>query len=398
MSKRKNGDGSWGTKTVNGITYKKYRSPEGKDFYGKTEKEVQAKIKAYSEGNLVMGKEALARLSFGKFVMSWLENIHKNKIKEKTYDEYEIVIDRCLIKYKEYDLASTQLGTLDDTIFNAYFDKARMDFSRSTLHTAYVVMDMALDYAVASKHILAANPMQFVSLPIEESFTKKTRTVPFLSESDMDKLYMESKRINKKGMAFGKIGQPVYGNNAQLIIAIMYTGLRMGEAVGLKKSSVDLPGKTITIENNIIRIKNRGDDSERKYIEKDGTPKRKASYRTIPLCDRAYEAIEYFMNLDNTSEYVFVNKNGTRIKAENVGRTLKNMLIRADCDVKACGPHSLRHSFGSYLILHGTPLVTVSKLLGHADIGTTANVYVHIINEQKANAVKLFNEPVQSKI
>lgn len=45
----KNGEGSWGTKNVKGVSYKYYRNADGKYFYGKTNKEINAKRKKYEE-------------------------------------------------------------------------------------------------------------------------------------------------------------------------------------------------------------------------------------------------------------------------------------------------------------------------------------------------------------
>jgi hypothetical protein len=42
MAKRKNGEGTWGSKIIKGTEYKFYRDANGKYFYGKTEKEEEA--------------------------------------------------------------------------------------------------------------------------------------------------------------------------------------------------------------------------------------------------------------------------------------------------------------------------------------------------------------------
>ena len=43
MAKRKNGEGTWGEKTIKGIKYRFFRNTEGKYFYGKTDKEIKEK-------------------------------------------------------------------------------------------------------------------------------------------------------------------------------------------------------------------------------------------------------------------------------------------------------------------------------------------------------------------
>ena len=44
--------------------------------------------------------------------------------------------------------------------------------------------------------------------------------------------------------------------------------------------------------------------------------------------------------------------------------------------------HSLRHTCASLMIADGTPLVVVSRRLGHAQVSTTANIYSHVIAAQ----------------
>lgn len=49
--------------------------------------------------------------------------------------------------------------------------------------------------------------------------------------------------------------------------------------------------------------------------------------------------------------------------------------------------HRLRHTFASLLLMRGTPLIEVSRLLGHRDIQITAQTYAHFI-DQKSSAVQ----------
>ena len=76
---------------------------------------------------------------------------------------------------------------------------------------------------------------------------------------------------------------------------------------------------------------------------------------------------------------------------QNISRTLNKMMVRANCTVKSCTPHELRHSFGSLLLKKGVDIKVVSTLLGHKDISVTYNVYIHILEEQKVEAIDLIN-------
>ncbi len=54
---------------------------------------------------------------------------------------------------------------------------------------------------------------------------------------------------------------------------------------------------------------------------------------------------------------------------------------------KIYGVHALRHTFATLLLTNGVEIKTVSELLGHSDVTITYNTYIHIIREQKAEAV-----------
>ena len=68
------------------------------------------------------------------------------------------------------------------------------------------------------------------------------------------------------------------------------------------------------------------------------------------------------------------------------------MLTRAGCKVEDCGLHAIRHSFGSMLLSQHVDLKTISVLLGHKDIQTTANIYLDVSDDLAINSVELLNK------
>jgi hypothetical protein len=84
---------------------------------------------------------------------------------------------------------------------------------------------------------------------------------------------------------------------------------------------------------------------------------------------------------------VFATRNGTPLRQRNVQRSA---LTRAAClaglddDSRALGFHVLRHTFASHLIvdLH-LDVVQVSRILGHASVSTTLDVYAHLFDEAR---------------
>lgn len=389
--KRKNGEGSWGKKKIKGVEYRYFRNTNGKYFYGKTEKEIKEKIKKYEKENTV----STSKLLLSDFMKDWLYNTKQHQVKRRTFDSYEQYYNMLIINYKDYIISDVQLCSLTTEILTKYFNSLADKYSLSTIKKANVLLNQCLNYAV-DKELIDVNPMDKVKLPNEDRVKKQKKQIPFLSPDDMDKLYEESFRIQEEGFRInGAAGELVYGNNAKIIVLIMYTGLRISEALGLKWEDVDFENKCIKVKRNLSRIKNRDKDTDGenyKYVET--TVKKKASERTIPLSDRAYEVLEYLKTNNkstNDIDYVCVSKNGKIAGQRNITRTLNSMLVRGKCSVKKCGLHSLRHSFGSFLVSKGVDIATVSTLMGHEDITTTYNVYTHVLKQQQIDAIKVFD-------
>ncbi len=381
MAKRHNGEGSWGTKTINGTIYKRYRSPEGKDFYGKTQKEIKIKYEKWKDSNKSIPIE---KKTLDIVAEEWL-NSKKKQIKNTTYDGYEYFI-KDVLKYDHgYTINNMQIHTITSDHVQNYIDNMAEWLPKNSIRKNKSLLNQIFNYA-KKKGYIENNPVVDIKLPIEERIIKKTKEHIFLSTEDRQKLENFINPDNQIKDAHK------YGNSAKIIVFLFHTGLRFGELTALRWENVDLENKTIFIKENAPVIINRKTTGT-KYILDKTTPKRKSSERYVPLSDIAYQIIIYFYMTypHNKDNYVFVSKNGSQVNRRNVNRTLKTLLDKLDCTIKDASVHDLRHSFGSELIKNKVDIKIVSELMGHKDIQTTYNIYVHILSEQKINAIQIFN-------
>lgn len=383
MKRRKNGEGTWGKKNIKNVEYVFYRNADGKYFYGRTDKEVKQKIKKDEENKKTIDNHEL----FYDYVFKHLQTRISN-LESTTFDGYEDAINSML---KNNTVGNLTMDIINEDILRRYIIELSKKYSRASIEKLYKVVNPALNYAVEHKHI-KENYLKYVKIPSESNVAVKAKKVPFITESDLIKLYNESKRINTKGFNWGgKIGQPTYGSNAQAVVLIGYTGLRISELRGLKWEDVDIKNKTIEIKNAIVRVKNRDDGNlTTKYIMKEKKPKTESSHRIIPLSDVAIEMINFFGNMfpnHKPNDLVVRNINGNSPSSSNVQKTLDAMLVRSGCSIQHCGLHGLRHGFGSILLTNGVDIKIVSKLLGHKKISTTYDIYIDFTQEQVNNEI-----------
>ncbi|MCI5783638.1 MAG: site-specific integrase, partial [Bacteroidales bacterium] len=161
------------------------------------------------------------------------------------------------------------------------------------------------------------------------------------------------------------------------------TGLRIGEICGLKWSDIDTDKGTITVNRTIERIYIVGD--EHKHTELViNTPKTKNSCREIPMSKELLAMAKPLKKVVNTDFYVLTNE-----EKPTEPRTYRNYYHRLmkRLDIPRLKYHGLRHSFATRCIESNCDYKTVSVLLGHANITTTLNLYVHPNMEQKKRCI-----------
>lgn len=187
-----------------------------------------------------------------------------------------------------------------------------------------------------------------------------------------------------------------------IIPILLLTGLRIGELLGLYWSDIDFV-------NNVLYIKRA---TTRKYIEKNGEiiqlgdtigrTKTQCSVRELPVCqlviDLLIEWKEHINSIPNLSEkikqkktenLVFVKYKGNIINYNTLYKELKAFLKKHG--LQHCGIlfHKFRHCYATNMVDCGVDINVISKLLGHRNITTTANIYTKINLEPKKKAVEL---------
>jgi integrase len=376
-------------------------SGERKVFYGKTEPEVKKKLKTYKEELIKHGFVGIQKRTVRDYMDEWLYTIKKNELKPKSFDSientlknqiYPVIGDLQLGQVKSNDI-QLMLITIRDKEYERTKGKNSTEvkkekYSNSTIKKAYDVVNACFKRAVDIEE-LNKNPCRGVSIPKSEKKSNGKR-VRFLEQDSIDKLCAESIRVYGNGKSVYRLGYA--------IIFLLYTGLRIGELTALRWNDIDFENKTVKIKHNAILVKNRGDDKEeKKYsLEMQDSVKTESSERIIPLNKKAMNALNEIQKINGKFQYVMSTENGSICYPRNIDRMLKGMIHYLNKNniwtETPFGVHVLRHSYASMLFRKGVDVKTVSELLGHSSVTFTYNIYIHLIQEQKQQAVSLLDD------
>lgn len=169
----------------------------------------------------------------------------------------------------------------------------------------------------------------------------------------------ELKRVFKeltlaRNAARSEFARMVSARDEAIVVLLRYSGLRVAELCALELADVVVP--------------ERGDAAlEVRHGKRDKT-------RLVPLHPEAREALEAWLAMrpQGGNARVFVGKRGEGLEPRAVQRRLEELGRRAKV---ALTPHALRHTCAKEMLNAGASLVEVQRVLGHADIATTA-IYV----------------------
>lgn len=188
----------------------------------------------------------------------------------------------------------------------------------------------------------------------------------------------EQKKIVRAAYA-----ETLKGTKHSAIFAVtILTGLRIGEVCGLRWSDFDFAHKTVTIRRTVSNVY---DPIEGKVVEIVGAPKTSAGYREVPLHPLVLKLLKArYGNLSNLDGYVTSESDSPT--TPRVLRESFNLFVKRN-KLPQINFHGLRHTFATILIEKGVDVKVVSDIIGHSDVSTTYNLYVHPSPDAKKKAV-----------
>lgn len=392
----------------------------------RTKKEAEdAGAKALAEYNNAGLKFEPSDMSYADYLDYWFDNYVKVSCKYNTQMAYNQIIEQHL----KPALGMYKLRSLTPVLIQEYVNKKFVTgLKKTTLTNIMSVLSGSLRYAVVPAQLLTSSPAEYIKYPSQKRSPKETNRI-ILSIDDFNRML---DRFEK-------------GNPFRYALLIgFHTGLRIGEVYGLTWDDIDFNERTLDVNKQtykrnygvdvreVMKQKGKREEKSAWYF---GETKTASSTRKIKIGDtlirelREYKAIqaqnellygEYYTQIFMKKEIDEKGKDIYRLieveKSVPVGLPQANLIMRKENGQYSSSDsfkyaarvihydlgiafnfHSLRHTHATALIEGGVSPKAVQARLGHENIETTLQTYVHNTEAMEQTAVDVFEKTLSTK-
>lgn len=353
-------DGRWAA-TVN-LGYEGGRRVR-KSFYAKTRRDVQEKLtKALREIQLGHAVRSDDRETMAAYLVRWLDTSARQRVRPRTLHGYRQIVDNHLVPA----IGRIPLAKLAPADLQAMLNaRSAAGASPQTVRNIHAVLRRALNQAVRWQ-LVTRNVASMVDLPRAER-----HEVAALSPAGA-RAVLDAVR-----------GDRLEG----LVTLTLLTGMRQGEALGLRWQDVDLEAGTLSVRHALQRL-----DGKAQLVE----PKTTRSRRNLPLSPALVAALREHRKRQleerlwagsrwQEADYVFSTRIGTPLDGTEVTKRFQALLAAGGAPRMRF--HDLRHGAASLLLAQGVHPRVVMEQLGHSTIALTMNTYSHVVPDLQREAV-----------
>lgn len=358
-----------------------------KTFTGKTQKEVREKMQAaavsVNEGQFFEP----SKMTVKEWFETWIAEYCNDK-KYFTIDQYNSYGKNHICA----NIGAVKLSSLTSVHIQKFYNKLGTEISEKTgkplsaksIRNIHGILSKCLNVAV-EQGLIKDNPCERVTVPK----VVKTEIEP-LTESEQ-KAFLKAIQHHR------------YKN---LFITMLFSGLRISEAIGLTWDCVDLKKGTLKVCKQL-----------QKRLAKDGgytfAPLKNSKTRTVQL---SFYVINILLNQrlqqrsdklavgelwqgfqtikEQETAFVFTDALGNHLKQDTVRSDFK--AICKEIGTPETRVHDLRHTFAVNSLQSGDDFKTVSDSLGHATAAFTLDVYGHVSDEMRKQHARRQQEFIQS--
>ena len=300
----------------------------------------------------------MEKKTFEEVALMWQEE-KRHYVKLSTYAAYALLLANHLLP-----AFGKKQHLTEDMVQDFVLGKLDSGLSQKSVKDMLVVMRMVLRYASKKGY------MDYREIDVKFPTEREKKEVEVLSRNCQQKIM----RYLTDNFSYMNLG----------IYICLCSGLRIGEICALRWEDIDLHAGLIRITRTIQRIYMKDGTSYRTEVII-GSAKTMSSIRVIPIARELKSMLRSLNRQLDGKNYVLTNSR--RPLEPRTYRNYYNRLMQ-NLHMPKLKFHCLRHSFATRCIESHCDYKTVSALLGHSNISTTLNLYVHPDMEQKQRCVE----------
>jgi integrase len=296
-----------------------------------------------------------SKITVGEFLeREWLPAIEASRRRKSgTLDQYRIYVEKRIVPA----IGQVVLQDLDAATLDRFYATLGTRLAPKSVRNTAIMLSGALSFA-ATRRRIRSNPAKDAEMPKAERkemcYWTPDETRRFLRHVADDRLYA-------------------------LWFLVGTTGLRRGEALGLRWQDVDLDGGHLSVVQSLVV--NGG-------AVKVETPKTGRSRRSLSIPPSTLEALRRWRKLQieerlawgpdyDDSGLVFTRDDGSRLDPRTVSRTFDRLV--GSSGQRRIRLHDVRHSYATAALRAGVSVKVVSERLGHKSVVITLDVYAHVM-------------------
>lgn len=318
--------------------------------------------------------------TFFEFSQIWIDECQRPNSSPMTVDKYISYLNNRIIPY----LGHYKLNKINASILTSYFNDVKtwktmykpprenVPISKATVLKIHEIVTAILQKAY-EWDLIVSNPCKKVKLKLDN----------MESEIEKNKLRGEKKEIiNSYTKEEYKTVLDLLQNEELekrvFIETALKSGLSKEELFGLKWENFDIENETLSVRTVRIYTKTTG------IIEKQ--PKAPSRIRTISIPNSLCELLKSFKtDSDSNEDYIFKN-----ININSIGSWFSDFQKRNN--IRKIRLHDLRHTHATLLLYKGVDIKTISKRLGHSNIGITMDTYTDVLKDLDVSASQKLDE------
>lgn len=340
-------DGRWEGRYIIG------RKPTGQtryaSVYGKSYRDVKEKLDR-KKGDRLRSLPACS-MTVRVIMEMWL-SLRSADVKESSYQRYKMLIDKHILPR----LGGIRLSSLTVNILSDFITTL-LKRGRTDGHGGLSVKTVSDILCVFRSALRMAGKKYAVDASLFDVKTPSPRAKPIgtFSEEEcavLTRLVMDAPDLSGAAYLLG-----------------LNCGLRIGEVCGLKWDDIDFEKRELAVNRTVLRIKN---GTRTEVVVQ--TPKTESSVRVIPL---TAEMLLFLSRLKNTRSRDAYILSGCSRPLEPRALQYRFRVFLKRSGLKYRNYHTLRHTFATRSIGKGFDAKTLSELLGHKDVKTTLQLYMH---------------------